>query len=98
MRSLQSWMYDSLTNLKHANGQPVVKLFGHHHTRDFTRQSCIFQFLMLKPDGVVVSSTLIEDLAAEHGIGIRTGCMCNPSQCLYDLGMTPEEVGSKVWL
>lgn len=43
VRSLQSWLYPTLINLKHGNGQPVVKLFGRHHGRDHHIQSCIFQ-------------------------------------------------------
>jgi hypothetical protein len=48
--------------------------------------------LVLKPDGTPVSSSHVEQEAAAEGIGIREGCMCNPSQCNFDLGITPEEV------
>lgn len=92
MRTLQAWMYEALSTLSHSNGAPLVKLFGHHHLRDPTTQSCIFQLLVLRPDGSVVSSASVEKLAAAQGIGIREGCMCNPSACLVDLGITPQEV------
>lgn len=85
-------MYDALVNLKHNNGAPVVTLFGRHHTHDLQQQSCIFQMLVRRPDGAVVSSTQVEKAAVAQGIGIRTGCMCNPSQCNHDLGIRPEEV------
>jgi hypothetical protein len=44
VRSLQAWLAIELVTLKHANGQPVVKLFGgHHHKSGKIGQSCIFQ-------------------------------------------------------
>jgi hypothetical protein len=69
-----------------------VNLFGQHQPFDPHAQSCIFQMLVLQPDGSVVSSASVEKLAAAQGIGIREGCMCNPSQCIYGLGIRPEEV------
>lgn len=50
------------------------------------------QFLVLRPDGSAVSSNSVEQQAAAEGIAVREGCMCNPSQCNKDLGITPEEV------
>jgi hypothetical protein len=43
VQSLQLWLAEALTELHHGNGQPVIKLFGQHHRRDVSVQSCIFQ-------------------------------------------------------
>lgn len=92
VRSLQSWLFEALVTLHHANGQPLLKIFGQHHLRDHSTQSCIFQMLVLQPDGTPLSSNLVEQEATARGIGLREGCMCNPSQCIFDLGITPQEV------
>lgn len=43
MQSLQLWLAEALAELYHSNGQPLIKLFGQHHRRDVSVQSCIFQ-------------------------------------------------------
>jgi molybdenum cofactor sulfurtransferase len=92
VRSLQAWLYGALRALRHANGAPLVRLFGAHAAQDFSRQSCIFQLLVLTPEGEAVSAEEVEVAAGAAGLGLRTGCMCNPSQCIHDLGILPEEV------
>ncbi|WIA34679.1 hypothetical protein OEZ86_012993 [Tetradesmus obliquus] len=88
-RSLQQWTYAALQQLRHGNGQSMVQLFGRHD--DPSRQSCIFQFLVLQPDGAATSQVVVEDAAFDAGLAIRTGCMCNPGQCQFNLGIQPEE-------
>eukprot|EP00878_Enallax_costatus_P026190 GHUV01028075.1.p1 GENE.GHUV01028075.1~~GHUV01028075.1.p1 ORF type:complete len:310 (+),score=81.90 GHUV01028075.1:356-1285(+) len=87
--SLQAWTYAKMSSLKHSNGAPVIKLFGRHD--DTSKQSCIFEFLVLQDDGSAVSQVVVEDAAYDAGLAIRTGCMCNPGQCQHVLGIKPEE-------
>ncbi|KAF6265693.1 pyridoxal phosphate-dependent transferase [Scenedesmus sp. NREL 46B-D3] len=87
--SLQAWTFAALRQLRHSNGQPLVQLFGRHD--EPSRQSCVFQFLVLQPDGAATSQVVVEEAAFDAGLAIRTGCMCNPGQCLFNLGIKPEE-------
>jgi hypothetical protein len=67
--SLQEWTYAALRQLRHSNGKPLVQLFGRHS--DPSRQSCIFQFLVLQPDG-----------AATSQVWRSCGVSCTELQCL----------------
>lgn len=88
--SLQAWTYAQLSALRHSSGQQLLQIFGKHATP--ARQSCLFQFLVHAPNGSVVPAEEVELAAAAAGIHLRTGCHCNPGQCLLDLGIEPQEV------
>lgn len=88
--SLQAWTYSAMARLEHSNGRPMTQLFGRHD--DPSKQSCIFEFLVLQPDGSAMSQVVVEEAAFNAGLAIRTGCMCNPGQCQFNLGILPEEV------
>lgn len=88
--SLQAWAYKQLSALRHSNGQRLLEIFGKHDQPQ--RQSCLFQFLVHRPNGSVVPVAEVELSAAAAGVHLRTGCHCNPGQCLLDLGIHPEEV------
>uniref|UniRef100_A0A383WHU1 Aminotransferase class V domain-containing protein n=1 Tax=Tetradesmus obliquus TaxID=3088 RepID=A0A383WHU1_TETOB len=87
--SLQAWTYVQLSALRHSSGQQLLQIFGKHATP--ARQSCLFQFLVHAPNGSVVPAEEVELAAAAAGIHLRTGCHCNPGQCLLDLGIEPQE-------
>jgi selenocysteine lyase/cysteine desulfurase len=95
--ALQAWTYSQLSALRHSNGQPLLDIFGRHDTP--SRQSCLFQFLVHAPNGSVVPAEEVEVVAAAAGVHLRTGCHCNPGQCLLDLGIEPQEVRcySVIW-
>jgi selenocysteine lyase/cysteine desulfurase len=83
--------------LAHANGAPVVRLYGPQDMRD---RGGIVTFNVLTPDGTTVPFPVVEQLARTRGVAIRGGCFCNPgaaeqafgfgrlnvAQCLDDLG------------
>lgn len=78
--ALQAWTYKQLTALQHSNKQPLLEIFGKHDTP--SQQSCLFQFLVHSPNGSVVPAEDVELAAAAAGVHLRTGCHCNPGQCL----------------
>jgi molybdenum cofactor sulfurtransferase len=49
---------------------------------------------VLQPDGKPVSYSKVERAAAEAGIDLRSGCMCNPGACYEALGLKAAEVQS----
>ncbi|KAF8061336.1 malate dehydrogenase [Scenedesmus sp. PABB004] len=91
--ALQAWTAAALGRLAHSNGAPLVRLFGAHGAPggEQAQQSCVFNFLVLQPDGSPTSQVVVEDAAYEAGLALRTGCMCNPGQCQFRLGIPPEE-------
>lgn len=77
---LSAWLYHQLRDLRHANGEPVVRIYqdfnaiyGDSHT-----QGPIICFNVLKSDGCFVGKSHLERLAIDCGFQIRTGGVCNP--------------------
>lgn len=53
----------------------------------------VLTMYMLAPVPAALScQVVVEDAAFDAGLAIRTGCMCNPGQCQFNLGIQPEEV------
>jgi molybdenum cofactor sulfurtransferase len=87
--ALQAWTFKHLSALQHSNKRRLLEIFGKHDTP--SQQSCLFQFLVHSPNGSVVPAEDVEMEAAAAGVHLRTGCHCNPGQCLKDLGIQPQE-------
>lgn len=92
VNALRAWTYEQLKSLRHYNGEPLLRIFG-AHDRGHEVQSALFQFMVLRPDGSGVAAVQVQDDASAAGLHLRAGCHCNPGQCLFDLGIKPEEVG-----
>ncbi|GBF95159.1 molybdenum cofactor sulfurase [Raphidocelis subcapitata] len=88
--ALREWGYAQLSQLRHSNGAPLLRIFGAHE-RGAHHQSGIFQFLVLRANGSAVAAPQVQDDASVASLHLRAGCDCNPGQCLFDLGILPEE-------
>jgi selenocysteine lyase/cysteine desulfurase len=73
--ALTAWLLGELTALAHANGAPMVRVFG---PTDMEARGGTIAFYLLDPDGAVYDVHRMERLAGEDRISIRTGCFCNP--------------------
>jgi molybdenum cofactor sulfurtransferase len=78
-----------MPRLSHANGAPLVRLYG--PTDDVDRGGTI-PFNLLDPTGGVVDFRAVEAAAAERGISLRTGCFCNPGASETARGLTEPEM------
>ena len=72
---LTGWLVDALTGLRHANGAPLVRIYG--PTSTDCRGGTI-AFNLLDPTGIPFYFRSIETLANHAHISLRTGCFCNP--------------------
>eukprot|EP00798_Chlamydomonas_sp_ICE-L_P024132 gene24132-9714_t len=88
--ALTDWTYNALSNLKHPDGKPVLKIFGKHDAKDKEVQGPIFNFNVMKADGSVYSYKAFEREAAEAGFHVRTGAECNPGACYSYLGVVED--------
>ena len=68
-------LLDGLTALKHANGNPLVRVYGPLDGRD---RGPTVAFNFLDPAGEVVDERIVAGMAYAHGFSLRTGCFCNP--------------------
>lgn len=72
---LTAWLIERLLALRHANGRPMVRLYG---PASMVRRGGTVTLNVYDPGGHLVDYRRIEELAAEVGISLRTGCFCNP--------------------
>ena len=75
VESLGSWLLDAMQRLEHSDGSPAIRIYG---PTTWDRRGGTIAFNFLHPDGRVVDERLVDRVAAEHGISLRTGCFCNP--------------------
>lgn len=75
IRSLTIFLYKELSKLKHANGKPLVKIFG---PTDFSNRGGNMIMNFFDVNGEAFSLHRIEKMTADNMISIRSGCFCNP--------------------
>jgi len=96
-------LLDGLRTLRHANGTPLVRIYG---PRDMTARGGAVAFNICDRDGAPIPYTLVEARARRANVSLRGGCFCNPgaseaafaldpmriAECLSALGdtFTPE--------
>ena len=91
VRCLTGWLLDNLVEIKHANGKPVVKIYGPTSKR-MRGGSIALNFF--DPHGNVIDHSSIEFNANKQEISLRTGCFCNPGAGELALGISSSELTS----
>ena len=64
-----------LSDLRHANGAPVVRIYG---PRDRRECGGTIALNALTDDGAIVPYGLVESRARDARVAVRGGCFCNP--------------------
>ena len=75
VNSLTDWLLTGLLDLYHANGRPLVRLYG---PANMVQRGGTVTLNFYDPEGHLVDYRRVEELAAQDGISLRTGCFCNP--------------------
>ena len=75
VRCLTGWVLDQLLALRHANGCPMVRIYGPSNTQ---ARGGTITLNLYDPSGHLVDYRRVEELAGQEGISLRTGCFCNP--------------------
>ncbi|GGB20095.1 aminotransferase class V-fold PLP-dependent enzyme [Flexivirga endophytica] len=86
---LTDWLLDALAQLRHSNGAPAVRVYGPGDTR---RRGATIAMNFLDPSGRLVDSTVVEQLANDAGIALRSGCHCNPGTREVSIGLSEAEM------
>lgn len=89
VKNLIQYIYNSLIELKHDNGLPLVKIFGTH---DFNIRGGNFILNFFDAEGQLIHFHKFEKIANEKRISIRYGCFCNPGIDEMSNEVTPEEM------
>jgi molybdenum cofactor sulfurtransferase len=72
---LTARLLDELRALRHANGAPMVRIYG---PRGMEMRGGTVAFNLLDPGGELVDFRMVEQRANDAGISLRTGFFCNP--------------------
>jgi selenocysteine lyase/cysteine desulfurase len=86
-RCLTDWLLAQLTGLCHPDGAPLIRVYGPTTTE---ARGGTVTFNVLVPGGRVVDYRLVEALANQRRISLRTGCFCNPGASEVALGWSAE--------
>lgn len=89
VRSLTAWLLDHLTTLKHANGVPLIRLYG---PIDTEKRGGSLSMNFFNTRGQPIDHRAIEDAANRANISLRTGCFCNPGAGELALGISRLEL------
>eukprot|EP01023_Acetabularia_acetabulum_P007645 TRINITY_DN13364_c0_g2_i1.p1 TRINITY_DN13364_c0_g2~~TRINITY_DN13364_c0_g2_i1.p1 ORF type:complete len:803 (-),score=148.34 TRINITY_DN13364_c0_g2_i1:249-2657(-) len=93
VRSLTSYLYNRLNQLRHSNGNKIVSIFGKHGLPNSGKvQGGIINFEVVNPQKQIISYKTFESEAAEEGFHIRTGIECNPGACYKYIGIEEVEI------
>ncbi len=72
---LTGWLLETLLSLSHANGTPLVQMYG-PHTVD--RRGGTLALNFLDPHGSLIDERVVERRASASHLSLHTGCFCNP--------------------
>ncbi len=87
--NLAGWLLETLTSLRHANGRPLVQVYGPLGT---IGRGATVTINLFDTEGHFVDHRLVEERANAAGISLRTGCFCNPGTGETALGFSAEEL------
>ena len=87
-------LYHGLADLKHGNGERVVRLYKYSRSTygDTATQGPAIAFNLRDSQGGWVSNTEVEKLTTVKNIHLRTGGLCNPGGIASSLGLSPWEM------
>lgn len=91
VQCLTAWLLKELTCLRHCNGAPLVSIYG---PTSMERRGGTVTMNFYTPDGAFIDHRLIERMANQRNISLRTGCFCNPGDGEMALGLSADELTS----
>jgi molybdenum cofactor sulfurtransferase len=89
VRCLTGWLLQQMTALRHANGRPLVRIYG---PTGLDRRGGTIAFNLYDPDARYVDYREVEPLANDARISLRSGCFCNPGAGEAAHGITCQEI------
>jgi len=88
---LAGWLLDNLTQMKHANGEALVRIYGPTQTGQRGGNVTLNFF---NQNGMPIDHLAIEEAASRVNISLRTGCFCNPGAGEIALGISSMELAA----
>ncbi len=91
VRCLTGWLLDNLSEMKHGNGFPLVRVYG---PLDTLQRGGAVTANFFNKDGGPIDHRFIETKANQSNISLRTGCFCNPGAGEIALGISRMELAA----
>jgi len=88
---LTGWLLERLTGMRHANGAPLVRVYG---PTGVGKRGGAVTVNFFNQDGQPIDHRSIEEAASNHNISLRTGCFCNPGAGEIALGISKMELAA----
>jgi molybdenum cofactor sulfurtransferase len=85
-------LYLRLSRLRHANGRPVLRIYGDHARNNPETQGSIVTLNFMDNKGGFVGYNEVMKAARTEGINIRVGCFCNPGACTRANNLNDDQV------
>ncbi len=89
VRELTGYLLERFLPLRHANGTPLVGLYG---PSTMERRGGTVTVNFFDAHGRVIDHAIVEALANRRRISLRTGCFCNPGAGEMALGLSKGEL------
>jgi selenocysteine lyase/cysteine desulfurase len=89
--ALTGWLLEKLAALKHANGQPLIQVYGPLDTYD---RGGTIALNFFDAQGKIIPKYLLEEEASCRNISIRMGFFCNPGAGEVALDISGDELSS----
>jgi selenocysteine lyase/cysteine desulfurase len=89
VRCLTGWLLDNLAEMQHANGSPLVRIYGPLNTEE---RGGAVTLNFFDRDGNPIDHRRVEAEANQVNISLRTGCFCNPGAGELALGISKPEL------
>lgn len=86
---LTVWLLQQLLRLQHANGAPMVRIYG---PATAAARGGTVTMNFYDAEGRLLDYRRVEELAAERGISLRSGCFCNPGAGEAAEGITEADI------
>jgi molybdenum cofactor sulfurtransferase len=87
-------VYLRLSRLRHANGRPVLRIYGDHARDDRDTQGSIVTFNFMDDKGGFIGYNEVMKASRAEQINIRVGCFCNPGACTRANNLNDDQVES----
>ena len=91
VRCLTSWLLSELAQMRHSNGERMVRIYG---PLDTTMRGGTIALNLYDPRGQFIDYRLVEQRANQVNISLRTGCFCNPGSGELALGLETSELNA----
>ncbi len=91
VNALTAWLLEQLKPLAHADGQPLLRLYGPWES---DRRGGTLAFNLVDAAGRMIDHATVDARASAIGLSLRTGCFCNPGAGELAFGLSRTDITS----